>query len=88
MVLAVRFEVGFVYCNDVPFHHNYDDLKEAVTEYSTQLAEAIEPTPGPNSEKVHIREVWLIASDVDKNTVHNIAAGPFPCAHRPTKEEK
>jgi hypothetical protein len=81
VVKAVSFEVGFVYCNDVGFIHEHDNVKEATTEYAELLAQAIEPTPGENSEKVHLREVYLNCYDSDGG-VDQISSGVFKCEHR------
>jgi hypothetical protein len=77
-----RYEVGFAYCNDVRFEHHHDDVKEATQEYAGLLAEAIEPTPGENSGKVHLREVWLLAYDSERQVSHQMDSGVFNCEHR------
>lgn len=82
------FEVGFVYCNKIDFKHHHLTVKDATEEYAGLLAEAIEPSPGENSKKVHIREVYLFVFDRDGQVSHNIHSGIFGCDHRPIDERK
>lgn len=88
VVLGDRFEVGFVYCNGIDFKHHHPTVIEATEEYAGLLAEAIEPSPGENSDKVHIREIYLFAFDTEGNVAQKSTSGIFPCEHRPIDERK
>jgi len=67
-------EVVLTYCNGQNFIHHHETVKEATKEYGEQLAEAIEPTAGPEAK--HLR---LLTMTVSNRTVDS---GVFGCEHR------
>jgi hypothetical protein len=76
------YEVGFEYCNKVDFKHHHENTIEATQEYASLLAQAIEPSPGENSGKVHLREIYLLAFDKEGQVAQTITSGIFECEHR------
>jgi hypothetical protein len=76
------FQVTFIYCNDIDFHHHHDTLKEATTEYAQLLAEAIDPQ-GERKDQVHLRQITLrVYGDTEDELLHEIDSGVFECSHK------
>lgn len=85
---TTEFTVGITYCNGISMEHKYKDenaLTEAVSDYASMLASAIEPEHPWNLVK-HIRLVTMIGYDEEGRLNHHVDSGLFPCKHTPIGE--
>jgi hypothetical protein len=76
-----KYKVVTTFCDDVVLDHDHEDLKEAAEEYTSQLAQAIEPSM-EHPEARHVRRVEFYAMNETNEQDQFCFAGPFECEDR------
>jgi len=76
------YQVSITYCNGQVFRHDHADVVAAVDDYSSRIAEGLEPETDPG--EFHVRLVVLVKYGDEREIKQHIDSGPMneDCAHQ------